>query len=89
MKKLLQLLGERNISSILVEGGGTINFSLLQAGLIDKVYAFIAPKLLGGKASLTPVAGEGFDEPAEAVTLKNITMKTLDGDILLSGLIRK
>ena len=89
MKKLLQLLGERKISSVYVEGGGSVNFSLLRDGLVDKVCAFIAPKLLGGRTALTPVEGDGFDEPSEAVMLKDIKIETLDGDLLLSGLVRK
>ena len=44
----------------MVEGGGTLNFSLLRAGLVDKINVFIAPKIIGGRNALTAVEGEGF-----------------------------
>ena len=89
LKVLMELLGDKGICSVFVEGGGTVNFSLLQAGLVDRVYAFIAPKLLGGKTALTPIEGEGFGTPDEAVLLDDIEIENIDGDLLISGLIRK
>jgi diaminohydroxyphosphoribosylaminopyrimidine deaminase / 5-amino-6-(5-phosphoribosylamino)uracil reductase len=89
LERLMELLGERDISSVLLEGGGTINFSFLQSGLVDKVYAFIAPKLIGGATALTSVAGEGFVELRDAVLLDDMRIEMLDDNILLSGLVRK
>ena len=86
--RLMKLLAEREICSVFVEGGGTVNFSLLQAGLVDKVYTFIAPKLLGGRTALTPVEGEGFNL-MEAVRLERVQTELLDGDILLTGYVKK
>ena len=89
MQSLMEQLGAMKISSVLVEGGGSVNFSLLQAGLVDRVYAFIAPKLVGGRDALTPVEGEGFQELDRAVELENIQLRQLGSDVLLTGIVKR
>ena len=89
MQFLLKKLGEREITSVFVEGGGTVNFSLLQTGLVDKVYAFVAPKLIGGREAKTPVEGEGFATLDEAVELTRLAAETLGPDVLLTGYVKK
>ena len=89
MQSLMEQLGAMKISSLLVEGGGSVNFSLLQAGLVDRVYAFIAPKLVGGRDALTPVEGEGFQELDRAVELENIQLRQLGSDVLLTGIVKR
>ena len=84
---LMNELAKREITSILVEGGGTLSFSLLEAGLVDKIYAFIAPKIIGGREALTPVEGNGFAKLSDAVNLKNITTEMIGNDILITGYI--
>ena len=63
--------------------------ALLQAGLVDKVYAFIAPKIIGGRDALTPVEGVGRERLADAVQLTGLTAETIGEDILLTGYVRK
>lgn len=89
MTKLMQVLGQKNICSILVEGGAEIHGSLVEHKLIDKVYFFIAPKLVGGKNAKTPVAGNGISNLAEAIALQDITTENLAGDILITGTVKK
>ena len=89
LTRLMHALAEREITSVLVEGGGTIHFSMLRAGLVDKVYAFIAPKLIGGSCALTAVEGAGFEKLSDAVDLKDITATTLGEDILISGYVKE
>lgn len=89
MVELMNQLGAMRITSILVEGGGQVNFSLLEAGLVDRVYAFVAPKLIGGSEALTPVEGRGFDELSQAIELENIQTSLLDNDVLITGRVRK
>ena len=86
---LLKALGEREISSVFVEGGGRVNASLLAAGLVDKVYAFVAPKLVGGRDALTPVEGTGVERLSDAVTLTELAAETVGEDVLLTGYVRK
>ena len=89
LKELLKALAERDICSIMVEGGGELNFSMLNAGLVDRVYAFIAPKIIGGRNALTPVEGEGFTELARAVQLTDVETKMLDSDVLITGRVNR
>ncbi len=89
LKALMHFLAAKDITSLLVEGGGTLNFSLLAAGLADKIHTFIAPKIVGGKNALTTVEGEGVLEISDAITLKNLKTEQLGVDILLTGYIAK
>ncbi len=82
LEKLFCELGRRKIDSILVEGGGEINFSVLEKKLADCIYAFIAPKIFGGTAK-TPVVGAGIEHPADAFEFKLKNIKHFDEDILL------
>ena len=86
---LMRLLAAREYTSVFVEGGGTLNFSLLAAGLVDKIHAFIAPKIVGGKDALTPVEGAGFAGLADAVVLTGLTAEQVAADILLTGYVAK
>ena len=86
---LMNELAKREITSVFVEGGGTLNFSLLEAGLVDKVYAFIAPKIIGGREALTSVEGNGFKSLNEAVNLKDIKIETIGDDVLIIGYIEQ
>ena len=85
LKELMYKCGEERIDSILVEGGGTINEAFLQAGLIDEVYAFVAPKIIGGKEAKTPVEGLGFEKLSEALLLNNIKVEMCGSDVLIHG----
>lgn len=87
--KALDLLAERDIDSVLVEGGGTVNGSFLEAGLVDRVYAFLGPKLVGGAESKSPVEGTGVSRMADAVELTDIEVERFDDDIMITGLVRK
>ena len=82
---LLDYLGAREITSLFVEGGGTVNWSFLAGGYVDKVHAFIAPMLMGGAAAKTPVGGTGFDSPQTALHLHDVTVEQLGADILVTG----
>lgn len=87
LRQLFKILGERRITSILVEGGATINASVLAAGLIDKVHCFIAPKIIGGHTAPTPVGGTGFPAVDQALGLEDLKTEALGTDILLTGYI--
>ena len=78
-------LGARQIDSILLEGGSSLAFSALEAGIVRKVQAYIAPKLIGGAEAKTPVGGAGFAKMADALTLQNLTVTPLGEDFLLEG----
>lgn len=84
LNDLMQKLGKKQIDSILLEGGGTLNWSALQGGIVNKVQAYIAPKLFGGSRN-TPVSGPGIDSPEEAFMLSKPIITLLDDDILLES----
>lgn len=84
---LMDKLGAMGIDSLLLEGGGTLNAAFLEAGCVDEVWAFIAPKIIGGAAAKTPVSGKGIDLMSEAINLHNIEIQNINGDILIKGKI--
>ena len=83
LKSLMKKLGEMKIDGILLEGGGTLNYSALKAGIVNEVHAYIAPKIFGGKKSLSPVEGVGVELPDLAYNFKLKSIKEIDGDVLL------
>ncbi len=85
LASLIAALGEREISILLVEGGGTLNYALLEEGLVDKLYLFIAPLLFGGKNALTPIEGEGVEEVENAWSVRDLELKQLENDLLIIG----
>ncbi len=85
LTELMYELGRREISVLLVEGGGVLNYSLLEQDLIDKVYLFVAPLLLGGKKAPTPFEGEGIGKLSESRVVEKIELKQLDNDLLVIG----
>lgn len=89
LRALVVALGKLSIDSVLVEGGSELNFSLLEAGLIDKVISFIAPKIIGGRSAKTPVGGEGIPIMNHAIAVDTPTVSMMGGDILIEGFIVK
>jgi len=86
---LMGELGKRGVCQLLVEGGGTLNYSLLQAGLIDKVMLFIAPLIVGGRDSPTSFDGSGVAGLEQAWRLEDLEIKRYDGDLLMIGYPRR
>ena len=82
---LITKLGELDLDSLLVEGGGTVNFSFSEEKLIDKVYAFIAPTIIGGKEAKTGIEGQGFATLKETLELTKLKYTQLDNDLLIEG----
>ena len=80
---LLQKLGEKQIDSLLIEGGASLNFSALESGVVNRVHCYIAPKLVGGKAAKTPIGGEGICYLSQAVKLKMNSIEMVGEDVLI------
>jgi diaminohydroxyphosphoribosylaminopyrimidine deaminase/5-amino-6-(5-phosphoribosylamino)uracil reductase len=89
LKHLMKELGERKIDSVLLEGGSELNYSAVQAGIIDKVNAFIAPKFIGGREAKTPVGGIGRPLMKDAAVLKGIEIFRFGDDIMIEGYMRE
>ncbi|TAN34517.1 bifunctional diaminohydroxyphosphoribosylaminopyrimidine deaminase/5-amino-6-(5-phosphoribosylamino)uracil reductase RibD [bacterium] len=84
---LLDELGKRGVLSLLVEGGGEVHASFLTGGLVDKVHAYVAPRLIGGREAPGPVGGLGVEHLVDAVSLREFDMVRLGTDILITGYI--
>ena len=83
LQDLMQKLGQEKIDSILLEGGGTLNQSALQSGIVNHIQIYLAPKIFGGTGKYTPVSGIGVKEPDEAYLLINRKIGIFGEDILL------
>jgi len=85
LRQVLRRLGSNQISSVLVEGGGEVHWSFLREGLAHRVTAFVAPLVLGGREATPSVGGPGFPSPQEAVRLRFIDVRRLDGDLVVQA----
>jgi diaminohydroxyphosphoribosylaminopyrimidine deaminase/5-amino-6-(5-phosphoribosylamino)uracil reductase len=82
---ILRILAEEGINKIMIEGGGEVLGSAFDNTLVDEVYVFIAPKIIGAEESKTPVEGKGIEKIIRALQLKNIEVKYLNPDVLVHG----
>ncbi|MGL4336279.1 MAG: RibD family protein [Turicibacter sp.] len=89
LQALMISLGKLNIDSILLEGGSTLNYAALESGIVDKAQFYIAPKIIGGEHSKTPVGGEGIHLLSEAFKVDDLSTTFIGPDLLVEGYIRK
>ena len=85
LRLVLGELGRQQRTNVLVEGGGRVLGQCFDQGLVDEVHAFIAPKLIGGAAAQSPLAGEGLADMGAALRLDPSTVEVLSGDVYLHG----
>ncbi len=85
LPELLQRLGERGIQHLLLEGGSGLNEAMLQAGLIDRVMVFVAPKIVGGSDGFGIFSGAGVRQLADALSLNDVRSSRFEDDILIEG----
>jgi diaminohydroxyphosphoribosylaminopyrimidine deaminase/5-amino-6-(5-phosphoribosylamino)uracil reductase len=89
LKWLMFKLGKLAITSILVEGGSSLGSYCLDAGIVDKVMFFIAPKIMGGRDSFPAVGGKSFRKLADAYKIRDIKTRQIGEDILIEGYVQK
>lgn len=89
LHQVLEVLGKREIISVLLEGGAEINGSAFIHRLVDKVLVFIAPIIIGGKDARSPVEGTGIDSLREALKLSQITIQRFGDDVMIEGYVEK
>ena len=82
---LLRLLGRRDITSLLVEGGATVHGAMFDARAVDRVVAMIAPLIIGGAGAPAAVGGHGASRLADAVPLRDLTVTELGPDLMVSA----
>ena len=86
---VLAELGRREIQSVLVEGGANVAGKFLDAGLVDKVSFFIAPRIIGGSDAPTAVGGRGVEKLAEGIELQDIEVTQRGQDVEFTGYPRR
>ena len=83
LNALLTYLGDKNIRTLMLEGGSTLNFAMIKEGLIDEIRVAVAPMVVGGVDAKSLFGGEGFDEMSEAVKLELKDNYMLGKDLIL------
>jgi diaminohydroxyphosphoribosylaminopyrimidine deaminase/5-amino-6-(5-phosphoribosylamino)uracil reductase len=82
---LLDELGRRRLTNVLVEGGGEVLGSFLDAAAVDELHVFIAPRLIGGTAAKSPIGGLGVERLADALSLSAWDVERIDADLYWHG----
>jgi diaminohydroxyphosphoribosylaminopyrimidine deaminase / 5-amino-6-(5-phosphoribosylamino)uracil reductase len=88
MAYLMKALGAMDIESVMIEGGSKVAFSALEEGIVDRITAFVSPKILGGEAAPTPVGGRGIERMEDSIGLMDLEVKKLGADILIDGRVK-
>ena len=86
---LMTLLGERRMTSVLIEGGGTLAAAALEAGIVDKVVLFIAPMLIGGAEAISAIGGVGVKRLTEAWRMTDLRVRRTGEDWMIEGYVHR
>lgn len=89
LQSLMATLAKRGIISLLIEGGATLASHALNAGIVDKVMYFVAPKIIGGRESYPAVGGTSYRTIEDALRVENIRVRRIGEDILIEGYPKK
>lgn len=82
---LLTKLGKKGITSVLVEGGSRVMSSFIEEKAVDRIYAFVCPKIIGGNKALVPFVSKGVSKIKDAIYLKDIKVRRFKDDIMIEG----
>ncbi len=85
MRALMSALGERDITSVLMEGGGAVLGTLFDLRMVDKVVAFVAPVIIGGSDAISPVGGRGIASMEDALRLRDVEARRFGADMAIIG----
>ena len=85
MGPLVEKLGTEGIASLLVEGGSRVSGSALRAGIVDKIYFFFAPKILGGDDGIPICRGPGAEKMQDSLRIRDVTVHRFGEDVMLEG----
>jgi diaminohydroxyphosphoribosylaminopyrimidine deaminase / 5-amino-6-(5-phosphoribosylamino)uracil reductase len=88
MESIVRLLGELEITSVLIEGGAMINWAALHTGIVDKVFLYYAPKILAGTGSVPFATASGFPRMKDAAHVKSIRLHRFGEDFAVEGYVR-
>lgn len=88
MAQVMARLAEREITSVLIEGGAMVNWAALASGIVDKVFLYYAPKILAGTGSVPFAAGAGFRRMSEAASVRDLHLHRFGEDFAVEGYLR-
>jgi len=89
LPKLLKKLHAQGVRKLLLEGGSTLNWGMLNQGLVDEVQVAVAPRIVGGAAARTLVGGEGFARVSKSIKLERLSVKRVGEDLLLTYMVKR
>lgn len=85
LTQLMRWLGEKGLTSVLIEGGAEVNASALKSNIVDKIMFFVSPLVIGGRDAPSAVAGKGIEDLKHALRVKNLSVRKIGQDLLLEG----
>jgi len=88
LERVMDELGRREITSLIIEGGAMVNWAALAAGIVDKVFFYYAPKILAGTGSIPFATGAGYRRMSEAASVKSMTLHRFGEDFAVEGYLR-
>jgi diaminohydroxyphosphoribosylaminopyrimidine deaminase / 5-amino-6-(5-phosphoribosylamino)uracil reductase len=88
LKAVVERLGARDLNSLIIEGGAAVNWAALSAGIVDKVFLYYAPKILGGGNSIPFALGAGYKKMDEAAYLRNLELHRFGEDFAVEAYLR-
>ena len=88
LERVMASLGQREITSMIIEGGAMVNWAALSAGLVDKIFFYYAPKVLAGTGSIPFALGAGYRRISEAACVKALTLHRFGADFAVEGYLR-
>jgi diaminohydroxyphosphoribosylaminopyrimidine deaminase/5-amino-6-(5-phosphoribosylamino)uracil reductase len=89
LPSILRRLGQLEITSVMIEGGATVNWTALAANVVDKVFLYYAPKILAGSGSIPFAAGVGFHHMSQAAQVKHVHLHRFGEDFAVEGYLRE
>ena len=83
LAKLLSILKDKGVKKLLVEGGGEINWSMVENGFVDEVIVTVGPRIIGGRNAVTLVEGRGFGRISDGIKLKFCKITKYGSEVVL------
>lgn len=88
LDRVMHNLGEREITSLIIEGGAMVNWAALSADVVDKIFFYYAPRILAGTGSIPFALGAGYRRISEAASVKSLTLHRFGEDFAVEGYLR-
>jgi diaminohydroxyphosphoribosylaminopyrimidine deaminase / 5-amino-6-(5-phosphoribosylamino)uracil reductase len=88
LDRVMHNLGERDITSLIIEGGAMVNWAALSEGIVDKIFFYYAPKILAGTGSIPFALGAGYRRISEAASVRSLTLHRFGEDFAVEGYLR-